>query len=230
MRWTPDQIGDLSGTTRPRHRRQLRHRGSSRRASSPATAPTSCSRCATPDAGEAGAPSGSAPSGVRGTVTVEQLDLASQASVHALADRFEGPLDLLVNNAGVMAPPRHRETSDGFELQFGTNHLGHFALTGLLHAAPARRRRRRGVTTVSSIAHHNGDGAVLEANPAKGYNPQTGLRPLGSWPTSSSRPSCSGAPRHPARHSRRPPRTPGSRARTSSRAPTAWARFRFSGP
>ena len=110
--------------------------------------------------------------GVPGTVTVEQLDLASQASVHALADRFEGPLDLLVNNAGVMAPPRHRKTADGFELQFGTNHLGHFALTGLLMPhlleAPAPR-----VTTVSSVAHHNGDGAVLEGNPAKGYNPQT---------------------------------------------------------
>ncbi len=110
--------------------------------------------------------------GVPGTVTVEQLDLASQASVHALADRFEGPLDLLVNNAGVMTPPRHRKTADGFELQFGTNHLGHFALTGLLMPhlleAPAPR-----VTTVSSVAHHNGDGAVLEGNPAKGYNPQT---------------------------------------------------------
>ncbi len=110
--------------------------------------------------------------GVPGPVTVEQLDLASQASVHALADRFEGPLDLLLNNAGVMTPPRHRETADGFELQFGTNHLGHFALTGLLMPhlleAPAPR-----VTTVSSIAHHYGDGAVLEGNPAKGYNPQT---------------------------------------------------------
>ena len=64
------------------------------------------------------------------------------------------PLDLLVNNAGVMAPPR-RETADGFELQLGTNHLGHFALTGLLaqklKAAPAAR-----VVTVTSGAHRIG--------------------------------------------------------------------------
>lgn len=110
--------------------------------------------------------------GARGAVSVERLDLASQASVHALADRFEGPLDLLVNNAGVMTPPRYRETEDGFELQFGTNHLGHFALTGLLlpHLleAPAPR-----VTTVSSIAHHRGDGAVADGNPREGYDPQT---------------------------------------------------------
>ena len=123
------------------------------------------------DAGEAAAERIRA-AGVAGTARVEKLDLASQESVHALADRFEGPLDLLVNNAGVMTPPRHRTTADGFELQFGTNHLGHFALTGLLMpnllAAPAPR-----VTTVSSIAHNYGDGAVLEGNPAQGYSPQT---------------------------------------------------------
>ena len=110
--------------------------------------------------------------GVPGSVTVEELDLASQDSVRRFADRVEGPLDLLLNNAGVMMPPRYRETEDGFELQFGTNHLGHFALTGRLVpqllAAEAPR-----VTTVSSIAHHNGDGAVCEGNPREGYDPQT---------------------------------------------------------
>ena len=228
MRWTPDQIADLTGRTRAGHRRQLRYRRSSRRSSSPGTVPTSCWRCATRMPGEATAAAdprrgrGAAPS------RVERLDLASQASVHALADRFEGPLDLLVNNAGVMTPPRHRKTTDGFELQFGTNHLGHFALTGLLMPhlleAPAPR-----VTTVSSIAHHSGDGAVLEGNPAKGYNPQTayGRSKLANLLFA---PSCSGAPRHPARGSRRPPPTPASRARTSSRAPTAWARSRSSVP
>ena len=64
-----------------------------------------------------------------------QLDLASQASVRAFAERFKARfdrLDLLINNAGVMNPPSRRETEDGFELQMGTNHLGHFALTLLL--------------------------------------------------------------------------------------------------
>jgi NAD(P)-dependent dehydrogenase (short-subunit alcohol dehydrogenase family) len=110
--------------------------------------------------------------GVPGTVTVEELDLASQASVRALADRFEGPHDLLVNNAGVMAPPRYRQTPDGFELQFGTNHLGHFALTGLLLPNLLQAAAPR-VTTVSSIAHHAGDGTVCEGNPREGYDPQT---------------------------------------------------------
>ncbi|KRE63672.1 oxidoreductase [Nostocoides sp. Soil756] len=110
--------------------------------------------------------------GAPGSVTVETLDLASQASIRALAERFTGPLHLLLNNAGVMMPPRYRETEDGFELQFGTNHLGHFALTGLLLPrlleAPTSR-----VTTVSSIAHQAGDGAVCEGNPRQGYDPQT---------------------------------------------------------
>jgi NAD(P)-dependent dehydrogenase (short-subunit alcohol dehydrogenase family) len=105
-----------------------------------------------------------------GVTTVEELDLASQKSVHAFANRFEGPLDLLVNNAGVMTPPQYRETEDGHELQFGTNHLGHFALTGLLLpallAAPDPR-----VVTVASIAHHRGDESVLEGNPGTTYEP-----------------------------------------------------------
>ena len=74
------------------------------------------------------------------TVTVEELDLASLASVRAFAQRWTAAnpdgLHLLVNNAGVMAIPR-RETADGFEMQLGTNHLGHFALTGLLLEALA---------------------------------------------------------------------------------------------
>ena len=65
------------------------------------------------------------------TVEVAALDLASLASVQSFAESLATPaggVDLLINNAGVMAPPR-RETSDGFELQLGTNLLGHFALT-----------------------------------------------------------------------------------------------------
>ena len=102
---------------------------------------------------------------------VEELDLASQESIKDFVSRFEGPLDLLVNNAGVMTPPKYRETEEGHELQFGTNHLGHFALTGLLLpallAAPSSR-----VVTVASIAHHRGDESVLEGNPETSYSPQ----------------------------------------------------------
>ncbi len=90
-------------------------------------------------------------------VSVGALDLADLGSVRAFAERFAAEhdrLDLLINNAGVMAPPR-RLTADGFESQLGTNHLGHFALTGLLLgrllAAPQPR-----VVTLSSGAHRIG--------------------------------------------------------------------------
>jgi len=96
-------------------------------------------------------------------VTVQELDLASLASVRraaaALRDRYER-IDLLVNNAGVMATPRST-TDDGFELQFGVNHLGHFALTGLvldrmLAAASSC------VVTVSSVGHRFCPGLDLD--------------------------------------------------------------------
>ncbi|MEO6701137.1 MAG: oxidoreductase [Jatrophihabitantaceae bacterium] len=105
-------------------------------------------------------------------VSVLQLDLASQASIAALAEQWDGPLDLLINNAGVMAPRSWKPTEDGFELQFGVNHLGHFALTGrllpALLAAPAAR-----VVTVSSLAHRGGSAAVLFGSPQQGYRPST---------------------------------------------------------
>ena len=88
---------------------------------------------------------------------LEALDLSSLDSVRAFAGRCrEGHdgLDLLINNAGVMAPPR-RQTADGFELQFGTNHLGHFALTGLLIGQMEGREDAR-VVTLSSTAHKTG--------------------------------------------------------------------------
>src|SRR6478609_3754561 len=109
-------------------------------------------------------------SATSGATVVEELDLASQASVRAFADRYEGPLDLLVNNAGVMTPPRYRETEDGFELQLGTNHLGHFALTGLLLPALLQSATPR-VVAVASVAHHRGDESVLEGNPESSYSP-----------------------------------------------------------
>src|SRR5258705_8726440 len=87
-------------------------------------------------------------------VTVQPLDLASLDSIRAAAAELRARhprIDLLVNNAGVMFPPR-QATRDGFELQLGTNHLGHFALTGLLleQMLPVPGSR---VVTVSSLAH-----------------------------------------------------------------------------
>lgn len=84
-----------------------------------------------------------------GDVHVRKLDLASLASVRAFADGI-GDLDVLVNNAGVMMVPLER-TADGFEMQIGTNHLGPFALTGLLGD-----KIRDRVVTVSSIGHRGG--------------------------------------------------------------------------
>ena len=88
-----------------------------------------------------------------GTTEVRPLDLASLDSVRAFAKAWDGsPIDLLINNAGVMIPPLTR-TKDGFELQFGTNHLGHFALTNLL--LPHIKGHGR-IVTVSSGAHRFG--------------------------------------------------------------------------
>ncbi|MFI2711736.1 oxidoreductase [Micromonospora sp. NPDC018662] len=85
-----------------------------------------------------------------GEVDVRRLDLADLASIHAFAEDVTDPIDVLVNNAGLMIPPLGR-TVDGFELQIGTNHLGHFALTNLL--LPRIRQR---VVTVSSNGHRAG--------------------------------------------------------------------------
>jgi NAD(P)-dependent dehydrogenase (short-subunit alcohol dehydrogenase family) len=85
-----------------------------------------------------------------GDTEVRRLDLASLASVREFAAGWDGPIDLLINNAGVMVPPLSR-TADGFELQFGTNHLGHFALTNLLLEQVTGR-----VVTVASGAHKMG--------------------------------------------------------------------------
>ncbi len=87
-------------------------------------------------------------------VEVGELDLADLASVRKFATVFSDAhhgLDILVNNAGVMAIPR-RETADGFEMQFGTNHLGHFALTGLLLDRLLTRPGARVVTVSSLVA------------------------------------------------------------------------------
>lgn len=104
--------------------------------------------CRNVEKGEAAARS------LSGQVEVRELDLADLSSVRTFADGFDGHLDLLINNAGVMAPPR-RLTKDGFESQFGTNHLGHFALTGLLLERLLAAGEPR-VVTQSSGAHRIG--------------------------------------------------------------------------
>lgn len=116
---------------------------------------------------------------------VAALDLASLDSVRAAAQTFLASgraLDLLINNAGVMALPQRRLTADGLELQLGTNHFGHFALTGLLLPALLKPRERAvqvpaRVVTVSSIAHR---GATMDFSNLQwergGYKPWPAYR------------------------------------------------------
>jgi len=106
------------------------------------------------------------------------IDLASLDSVRGFAasELERGvPLDLLINNAGVYAPKKRLETADGFELQFGTNVLGHFALTALLmpalmHAAEVQAQRPR-VVTLASIAHKRGRLNFEDLQSRKSYDP-----------------------------------------------------------
>lgn len=94
---------------------------------------------------------------LKGKATFMQLDLANLTSIRQFADKYSQQfksLDMLINNAGVMHLP-YRETADGFEMQFGTNHLGHFALTGLLLPVILRTPKAR-VVTVSSGLHRSG--------------------------------------------------------------------------
>lgn len=107
------------------------------------------------------------------TVRFEAVDLGSLASVSALAARLRAQtqaLDLLVNNAGVMTPQRRMETADGFELQFGTNHLAHFALTGLLLPLLVNAGQAR-VVTVSSIAARGGSIDLSDLQAQRRYRP-----------------------------------------------------------
>jgi len=106
------------------------------------------------------------------------LDLASLSSVRDFAKKElaqQRPLHMLINNAGVMAPPRRLQTADGFELQFGTNVLGHFVLTALL--MPALERAGAGspdrprVVTIASIAHKRGRINFDDLQSTKIYSP-----------------------------------------------------------
>jgi NAD(P)-dependent dehydrogenase (short-subunit alcohol dehydrogenase family) len=108
------------------------------------------------------------------------LDLASLGSVRdfAAAELDRGlPLDLLINNAGVMAPKRRLETKGGFELQFGTNALGHFALSGLLLPALVRAAESRPrVVTLASIAHKRGQIDFDDLQSTRDYRPMRAYR------------------------------------------------------
>jgi NAD(P)-dependent dehydrogenase (short-subunit alcohol dehydrogenase family) len=106
------------------------------------------------------------------------FDLASLASIRVFAEKElaqHRPLHILINNAGVMAPPKRLETADGFELQFGTNVLGHFALTSLLmpalNQAAAESPERPRIVTIASIAHKRGQLNFDDLQSIKSYSP-----------------------------------------------------------
>jgi NAD(P)-dependent dehydrogenase (short-subunit alcohol dehydrogenase family) len=107
-------------------------------------------------------------------IELHTLDVADLDSVRRFAEQFRNEhtaLDLLINNAGVMAIPERHSTPQGFEIQFGTNHLGHFALTGLLLPALLQQANSR-VVTVASIAHKGGRLNFDDLNAERGYDPR----------------------------------------------------------
>ena len=114
---------------------------------------------------------------------VALLDLASLESIRKFAEiesALETRLDLLINNAGVMAPKRRQETADGFEVQFGTNVVGHFALTALLlpalERAAAGGAQRPRVVTIASIAHKQGRIHFDDLQSTRDYRPMGAYR------------------------------------------------------
>ena len=112
-----------------------------------------------------------------GNVDVEKLDLASFDSIREFSEKInskEEKIDILINNAGIMMCPKWK-TKDGFEMQFGTNHLGHFLLTNLLldkikSSAPSR------IINVSSLAHEKGNMNWDDLNWEQSYEPQEAYR------------------------------------------------------
>jgi NAD(P)-dependent dehydrogenase (short-subunit alcohol dehydrogenase family) len=106
-------------------------------------------------------------------LTIKPLDLSSLAGVAALGEELNAdgrPIDILVNNAGVMTPPQRDTTTDGFELQFGSNHLGHFALTA--HLLPLLRAADRArVVSLSSLAARGGRIHFDDPQFEKSYTP-----------------------------------------------------------
>jgi NAD(P)-dependent dehydrogenase (short-subunit alcohol dehydrogenase family) len=106
-------------------------------------------------------------------VSFDVLDLASLDSIAVFAARLRdslGSLDVLINNAGVMTPPTRQVTSDGFELQFGTNYLGHFALTARLLPLLRKSGRPR-VVSLSSVAARRGSMNFDDLQSQRSYEP-----------------------------------------------------------
>lgn len=169
MAWSPEQIPDQSGRTAVvtgantglglRTTLHLARRG--------ARVVLACR-----DAGRAASAVGRVRAEVPDAdVEARDLDLSDLASVRDFAATWAGPLDLLVNNAGVMAVPPNL-TADGFESQIGINHLGHFALTGLLLPALREAPSAR-VVAVSSVAHRSGRIHADTFTDLQGYRPWT---------------------------------------------------------
>lgn len=106
-------------------------------------------------------------------IQFEQVDLANLKSISNFGERLRserGSLDLLINNAGVMVPPKRLETDDGFELQLGTNYLGHFVLTGQIMPLLLNSKNAR-VVTLSSVAARNGTIDFEDVNSQRNYIP-----------------------------------------------------------
>lgn len=106
-------------------------------------------------------------------VRFEQLDLADLSSVAECGARLRSvgqAIDILVNNAGIMSPPRRKVSADGFEAQFATNHLGHFALTAQLLPLLRRAASAR-VVHVTSLAHHHGKLDFEDLQSERNYRP-----------------------------------------------------------
>lgn len=145
-------------------------------------------------------------------IAFEALDLASLASIAGFAERRlarGGGLDLLINNAGVMAPPTRQTTADGLEVQFGVNYLGHFALTARLLPLLRKSARPR-IVNVSSLAHRRGRLDFADLQSEGGYKPFQAYSDskLAQWSSPS---SCSAAARRPAGTCSAPPPIPASR-------------------
>jgi NAD(P)-dependent dehydrogenase (short-subunit alcohol dehydrogenase family) len=172
-RWTADQIPDQTGRTAVVTGANSGLGFSTARELARAGA-TVVMACRNVQKGEAAASEiKTAVPGAR--LSVAELDLGSLESVRRFAaDLPDDAVDLLINNAGIMMTP-HGLTSDGFELQFGTNHLGHFALTGLLLARLAQGTDPR-VVTLSSLEHKAGHLHVDDLELTAGYAPRKACR------------------------------------------------------